>query len=477
MSTEPTSSLSALLGVTMVAYVVVMFGIGWIARGRIETVEDYVVAGRRLGVWLATPTLLATWYGAGTLLTAADEVRARGLEASALDPLGAGVCLILAGLVVAGPMWRLGLTTLPDLFRLRFGPKAEVLAAILMIPQYFGWIAAQFLALAGILDLFFGIPATTGILLVALVGLGYTLLGGMWAVTLTDAVQLALVLLGLVVMFVTVFTQIGEGSFGRGWDSVFTAMPDERLALIPEDGARLVGWLGVLCAGALGNLPSQDLMQRVFSSRSERVAKAACLSAGVLYLVFGAIPVLLGLASSSIVGAADRSILPTLASMFLAPIPAVVFVLTIMSAVLSTIDSAILAPSTVLAQNVLSKVPRFGSDPLRLNRWAAVLVTAVSLAVAYEGESAYTLLESAYELGMVSLLVPMILGLFVPGGSSVAIIASMVSGTSVWIVHMSLGLEGFVGAEAWPVGLSCMALSLIVYRLVDALERRGPRSR
>jgi Na+/proline symporter len=141
-----TSVLAALLGV----YVVVMFALAYWASRRIHSAEDYLVAGRRLPLSLAWATLFATWFGAGTLLTATDEVRAEGLRAAALEPIGAGLCLIVAGVFFARRLWEQKILTLPDFYGRRFGTPAEVIASLIMVPGYFGWIAAQFVALAGI---------------------------------------------------------------------------------------------------------------------------------------------------------------------------------------------------------------------------------------------------------------------------------------------------------------------------------------
>ena len=63
-----------ILGVTIGVYLIVIFALAIRARRRVKNEEDYIVAGRRLPLSLAT--LLATWFGAGTLLTATDEIRA-----------------------------------------------------------------------------------------------------------------------------------------------------------------------------------------------------------------------------------------------------------------------------------------------------------------------------------------------------------------------------------------------------------------
>jgi len=462
----PPDHVTALLAVTLVVYVVVMFAIGLRVQGRIHDAEDFLVAGRRLPLGLAWATLLATWFGAGTLLIVTDEVRAGGLVQAALDPFGAGVCLLIAGLFFAGPLWRMKLLTLSDFFRRRFGQRAELLSAFLMVPGYFGWIAAQFVALAGLLDLFFGIPPALGIALSAAVGMGYTLIGGMWSVTLTDAVQISLVLLGLVVLSWVAFAELGAGSPGTGLARLLSETPREHLRLLPDEDLRaFVGWLGVFTVGALGNIPGQDLMQRVFASRSARVARAACLVAGVVYLVAGVLPLALGLAANLMLpGSAQQSTLPLLASVFLNPFVAIVLVVAVLSAVLSTVDSAILSPASVLAQNLLPHAPGLRLSPLVASRVSVVFVTVASLVVAYLGESAYSLLESAYELPLVALFVPLTLGLWGGRGSERAALAAMATGSLVWLLHIGLGWNDFAAPLGWPVPVAvasagCAALA------------------
>jgi len=477
MPHSPVAAMAPLLGVTLVAYVVGVFAMSFWARGRIESAEDYVVAGRRLPLSLAWATLFATWFGAGTLLTATDEVRTNGLELAALDPFGAGVCLLLAGWFFATRLWKLELLTLADFYGRRFGPRAEVVAAVVMIPGYFGWIAAQFVALAGVLELFFGIDPSVGIALVAGVGAGYTLIGGMWSVTLTDAAQMVGIILGLVVLAVVVLFELGDGAAGAGAARLAAETPPAMWTVVPTGSlAAFTGWLGVFCAGALGNLPGQDLAQRIFAARSALVAKRACLVAGVLYLGVGALPLLLGLAGNLLVPEHDEAILPLLASLFLSPALAVVFLVTVLSAVLSTIDSAILSPASVLGQNLLARIPQRRISPLRLQEIAVVIVAACSVAFAYAGEGAYELLELAYEIGLVGLLVPLAIGLYSERGGERAALASMLVGTLAWAAHLVLGWETFLDLGP-PMGLSCAGLGVLAYlafgeRAASSAERR-----
>jgi Na+/proline symporter len=304
-----------------------------------------------------------------------------------------------------------------------------------------------------------------GIAVVAVVGTGYTLLGGMWSVTLTDAVQLALLTVGLLVLSIEVLTEVG------GIDVLFEKTSPQARVLVPtEDAPALVGWVGVLAIGALGNLPGQDLTQRVFASRSERTAVWACYVAGIAYLVLGLCPMLLGLAANVLAPeTSGQATLPALAGLFADPVMATIFVVALVSAVLSTIDSAILSPASVISHNLL--VPRLGHrwSALTLDRFCVLFVAAAAVVTAYVGEDAYEMLESAYELGLVSLLVPLLAGIRTRHGGETSCLAAMVVGTAIWLAHMILGWESFLGTLlpfALPVGLTAAGLAAVTYALL-----------
>lgn len=462
-------SLRGLLATIILLYVGLMYGIAWYAQKRISSAEDFLVAGRRLPFSLAWLTILATWFGAGTLLAASDEVRREGLIAAALDPVGAGSCLLFTGLFVAAPMWRMQLLTVPDFFRRKFGPRAEKLASLILVPSYFGWIAAQFVAVAGMLELFFDLDPRFGLFLVAVVGTGYTLMGGMWSVTLTDAVQMTLLALGLIVLTWTTLSHLGDGQVVEGILRIGRETPPDKLVLLPvHDLGAFVAWLGVFATGALGNVPGQDLMQRVFAARSERAAKWACITAGMVYLALGSLPLLLALSANLLFPEdLDKAILPALAHAFLSPSLAAIFVVSLLSAILSTIDSAILSPAGVIAQNLVPKT--WSHHALRTNRWAVLFVAACSLLLAYVGESAYALLEEAYLLTLVGLFVPMIVGLYTRPSSEGPAMAAMLAGTGIWAIHFICGWETFLAPlpgfqnGTWPISLCSTAAALLAY--------------
>lgn len=438
-------------------YAGALFAAAWAARRRVSSFTDYLVAGRHLGIGLATAGLLATWFGAGTLLASAEEVRDTGLRAAALEPIGPGLCLLLVGWFYAARLRRAGLLTLSDFFARRFDRKSEIASAVLMVASFFGWIAAQFTVLATLLETLFGIPPGAGLLLAFGVTVGYTLIGGMWSVTLTDAAQAVIVAFGLVALFLSAMAELGagDGFLARVFSGLERLVGDTSpplLEIVPSGREAVAVWAGLLVAGALGNIPGQDVLQRVFAAKSEAVARRACFLSGGLYLALGLLPVGLGLAARLLAPGDGGEILTTLGAILFSPPAQLALLLVVVSAVLSTADSALLSAGSVLGQNLLRHAfPR--ASRLGLCRLAVLLVGAASLYLAYGGLSAYALLRDAYELTLVGLFIPLTIGLHSNRGGAGAALAAMAAGTGLWALHRALDWNFFLDPWLVPAGI------------------------
>ncbi|MCB0420743.1 MAG: sodium:solute symporter family protein [Bdellovibrionales bacterium] len=436
----------------LVAYLVILLGIAYIASNKLETEEDFLVGGRKFNLWLTTFCLFATWFGAGTLIAASDEVAANGLKVTALEPYGAGLCLIFTGMFFAKPLWNMKIMTYGDLFKNKFGDKVELVSVILNIPIYVGWIAVQLVALANVLSVFFPAPQFLLIVLIALFTTLLTVMGGMWSVSLTDSFQMFIIILGLVYLFFNVI-----GGAVDGFQSLLAQVSAEKLVLIPtEKLGDLFSWLGVLSISALGNMTGQDLGQRVFSARSSKTAQMGCYISGVGYIVVGSIPVFLGLTAPHALGTSfEGSVIPNLIKSYLDPFTGLILVLTIFSAVISTITSALLSPSSLISHNYLKKhFPN--TSTLTLSKLAVVFVAALSVLTAFAGENIYTLLENSYAIGLVGFFVPVTIALFSNKLSEKACLITIAFGISVWIPE-------FFGYENLPYTLVSVLLSYPVY--------------
>src|SRR5687767_12543343 len=191
-------------------YMLVQLGIGvWISR-RIRTESDYLIAGRKLGYTLATFSIFATWFGAETVVGSAGNAYRNGVSLGSAEPFGYGLCLILMGLIFAVPLWRRRLTTLADLFRVRYSPTVERVAAVILIPSSILWAAAQVRAFGQVLS-----TASTGwnvelaIGIAATFTIAYTMFGGLLVDAIADVIQGIVVTVGLLVVFVFFLHEVG----------------------------------------------------------------------------------------------------------------------------------------------------------------------------------------------------------------------------------------------------------------------------
>lgn len=425
------------LAAILACYLLGIFALSIYASRRITTEEDYVVAGRKLPLWLAWGTLVATWFGAATILGAAEAARSEGVRGTLLDPFASGLSLILAGLFFAGPLWDMKLLTMGDFFGRIYGPRAELVASCVLIPGYFGWIGAQFVALAGLQHSFFAIPPGWGIIIGATLILAYTLIGGMWSVTMTDTCQLVVLLIGVVILAVSVFGQIGDGSAAAGIGRLFRETDARLLTFLPGPGVVAgMAWLATLSSGFFGNIPGQDLMQRVFSSKDARTAKLACILAGIAYLAFGLLPVGMGLASRILIPE-DRqgTILSLLAEQFLSPLLTPVFVVSLVSIIVSTATSAVLAPATILGHNLLARLRPFQRNKLFVERLSVGLMVLGGVAMAFTGDTILGLLEMSVATVLVGLFVPLVTGLYGRPRSEWSALLAIGLGSAAWLLR------------------------------------------
>ncbi|MEE8536748.1 MAG: sodium:solute symporter, partial [Acidobacteriota bacterium] len=218
-------------------YVLAMLLVGFWAHRRIQRSEDFIVAGRRLPLWLATATLSATWFGGATVLGAGGAAYKQGFYGVIPDPFGAGICLFIAGLIVVRTVRRMKLLTVPDFFRLRYGRQTDLVASIALTFAYAGWTAAQIVVIGKVLYSLADVNPVLGMVVGAIVVVTYTYFGGMWAVTITDFLQILILVLGLLVMLPLVIAACG------GLSAYLSGVPEGSFNLMPPEGSGGLDWL------------------------------------------------------------------------------------------------------------------------------------------------------------------------------------------------------------------------------------------
>lgn len=462
--------------ISITAFFGLMFVVAFIAARKVDNAEDFIIAGRGLGYGVLIATLIATWFGAGSLTVSANAIAAEGLRLTALEPFGVGACLLIAGWFYAKRLWQAKVLTLADLMRKYFGPTTEALQIIYSI-SYFGWIAVQLMAIGNIFELVFGLESSISIVTVSIVLTLYTLLGGMWSVALTDMVQVTILIIGLCILTIKVVLASGAETVFAGVAQLFGQLSPEHQVWIPLDSLPEFNyWLGLFIVGALGNLATQDFLQRIFAAKSPSIAARSCVIAGSVYILIAMMPVVLGVAGRVLLPEEQwDSVIPMLTQHFLSPELSVIFFLTLIAAITSTVDSAMLGPASVFAQNFLRY--RFPStSTLRLTRYCVLLVAVCSTALALSETNAIDLLQSSYSLGIPPLVI-LSFGLYQKTTYALPAIVTAVLGLLVWgydmINLLAPGLLPVLFDESLlPLPLTILLISVLTYGVLHALSDR-----
>jgi SSS family solute:Na+ symporter len=459
-------STESIIFVGVGIYLVIMLVIGILASRKADSSENFIVAGRNMPLWIGSATIMATWFGGGTMMGGAGASYERGLLGVIADPFGGALCLFIIGFFFVRIFRRLRLLTFIEFFENRYGKTAATIAAIGSISSSIGWTGALLVAFGFVFVTQTGIPLETGILGGALVVFIYTVAGGMWAVALTDFVQMVVIAVGLIMLLIVVLIDVG------GWGNIGPHLPENTFQIIPVENTTSV-WLNYVRAWiifGLADVTSQSLLQRAFSAKNEQVAQNSFYLAGFGYLTLGFIPVMLGIIASVIMpGLADpESIIPELAFAHLHPVAIAIFAGALLAAIMSSADSALLAAASIFSVNILPLFKPEASDRLRLlaTRIAIPVFGSIAVYVALEVKVIYNLILDANSVILVCVTVPFIVGIWWKRANRSGALASMAAGFTTWFLALRYAPE-------LPGDLLGLLAGLLVMLIVTPLTQKS----
>ena len=278
------------LAIFVIAYMVISVGIGIYVSARVRNSTDFVLAGRSLPIYVVIATVFATWFGSEAVLGIPATFVEEGLGGIVADPFGAGLCLIFVGVFFAARLYRMKLMTIGDFFKKKYGRNVELAVSFAICISYLGWVAAQIVALGIVINLVSGgvISFEWGMVVGLSVVMLYTVTGGMWAVAITDFMQMILILLGLAAVAYMV-----AGRFDGGAMEVIShAQANDKFNFWPElNLPAILAFIGTFITLALGSIPQQDIFQRVMSAKDEKTAVRGTVIGGACYILFCFVPV------------------------------------------------------------------------------------------------------------------------------------------------------------------------------------------
>ncbi|MBF7054872.1 sodium:solute symporter family protein [Halomonas sp. KAO] len=440
---------------------------------KVKTFAGYNVAGRSIPLVPMILTILGTSIGGAMLLgLMADAYRIGISQMWMLFPL-IGVLAILTAFFVRR-LRQVGdkheLFTVGDYAAVRFGPLARYPASIANLVAISALTGMQFVALATILRLLFGLETTHGILIACAFLTLKTYLGGFTSVVWSDAVQGTIQTIGIVSLFAAIYVMSG------GWGEIVTKAGDsgQRALLTLSNISTYKIALFMLTLGA-AVLVRQDFWSRIWAARDLRTTIKAYWWSVVLVLITGLVVVLTGVFAKIGLGIVAEPPAMIYYHVIQEAMPFWFFALmliTLMATVVSCADSYFIAGASTLVSDFVQPHFRGASDRqlLMCSRGAVIVMALISLLLALAVPRLIQLWITGSAILVSSLLVPLLLGVLWTRPSRRAGACAMWAGLVVAMAWQLLGEPG--GWSPVFVGVPASALMLAGIMLLDA--RRAP---
>ena len=371
--------------VPLFAYLLVLVGLGWWSR-RERGLGGYYVAGKSLPSWVVAFSSNATGESGWLLLGLTGMGYLVGIHALWVV-VGEVLGVTLGWLLVAGPFKvltdRYQSITVPDFLEERFADRAQLIrkvSVVILLSMAATYCSAQLVASGKAFSSFLGMTYTTGVIVGAVVTFFYTTVGGFKAVAYSDLVQGLLMLVALVVLPLVGFHAAG------GWDAVMSSLAAADPNLLQPMGAYGLTYEGVLAVLSmvtigLAFLGVPQLLVRFMAARDVGEIRRGGLIATICITLFDLGAVFTGIAGRALFPVLDdqETVMPMLAEQFFPAIFTGIFLVVVLGAIMSTVDSLLIMASSAVVRDLVQKVMNPDIDERQLARWGRITTFAVGL--------------------------------------------------------------------------------------------------
>ncbi len=452
-----------------VAWVVVVgFGILWLVLGYywgkgVKTSEDFMVAGRRVGLAVGSASVMATWCTANTVL-AAPEL---GYRAGLWGMIGYGLGGL--GVIMFGPVAKRIKQLMPrglssgDFIRIRYGESTWSIYMLLSNVYNLAFLVTQAMGGGLLLNLVFGIPYHVGMILITSVCVLYTMQGGMKAVVGTDFIQSIMIMAAIVIVIPIAMSKIG---FGNLYNGVLQNLPD-RLNMIKPLGLMYAFNSAVFSLGEIFH--SQLWWVRVHSMR-EDVVRKGWKYGGLMWM---SVPVLAG--SAGLIAIASglefpqmNMIFPMIAIKYVGVFGAFLITLVVLGAIYSSLDSLLAGVSSLLAEDIYHhKMNPEATDQQmkKANQKLVLLLGIITIAFAWFQPATMGQMIFFAAAMVCSMIWPIVFGLFSKEPTKAAAISSMVIGSAA-------GVYVAVYVSSFGAAVTSALVSLPVFLIVSKYSNK-----
>ncbi|WP_438314131.1 sodium:solute symporter family protein [Candidatus Caldatribacterium sp. SIUC1] len=465
----------------LVLYVVGMLGLGYFASRRTKSLGDFFLAGRNLGPWISAFAYGTTYFSAVLFIGYAGRIGwGFGLSSLWIVVGNTIVGSFLAWLALARRTRRLterlNAMTMPEFLKARYGSELlRVLAALIIFFFLVPYSASVYMGLSYLFDAVLGIPYQYALLFMAVLTGVYLLMGGYLAVSLTDAVQGMIMLFGSLFLVGSLLARPEVGGLSQAIARLSQVNP--RLAS-PVGPPGFWPLFGLVVLTSLGPWGLPQMVQKFYAIRSEKMVTtatvvvtvfafvctfAAYFSGSLTHLFFKEPPLVNGKPEPDL-------LMPHLIATTMPPSFALIFLLLVFSASMSTLSSLVLVSSSAVVIDLLPPATRPRS--LFFMRVLCAVFVAFSLFLALSKISfIVNLMSISWGTVAGSFLAPYLYGLYWRGGNRWGALASMLSGLSVGLLGAIL--FGFRSSVLPLLGSFAMLIPLGVFPVVSLVTGGG----
>jgi len=459
----------------VVVYLLIMLFIGWYSSKKITSNTDFMVAGRRLGPILMAGTLAATEIGGGSSLGVVQQgMESHGIS-SAWYIITMGFAFVI--LTFLAPKFRAAtVKTVPEYFRRRYGKSAGIITAIIMLLPLIGATATQFIASSVILSTMLGISYKMAVIIVAVVVTAYSIMGGLWSVTLTDFIQVFLIVFGMIAAVPFALNMAG------GWSNVAANVPAETFDMFKGYSPMAVVSLTIMYVATF--TVGQEAVSRYYAARDGKAAQQGSILAALVNFIYAFIPAILGIITLALlnmgkfsaeefasVGA--RYALPVLAMEVMPTVICGLLFAGIISATMSSSDSDLLGAGSIFANDIyraVFKPQASNTEVMRVTQITMALCGVAAMIVAlFNTSSIVSLLMFCFTLRAAGAFFPYVLGHYWKGASLAGTIASLISGTIVVVYLEKISGNVLFGIKVSQAIVPGLVVALVFFLIFSKI--------
>jgi solute:Na+ symporter, SSS family len=443
-------------------YFVVMVWVGVYGSKKTASTEEYLVAGRRLNVWMYMACLSAVILGGASTVGTVKLGYQFGISGIWLVVM-LGLGTLFLGWFLSKRIARLRIVSISELLEQRFHHHSRLISAVIMVIYTSMVTVTQVIGIGTVLSAILGWDLHLSMMIGGSIVLFYTMKGGMWSVSLTDSIQFVIMTVGIFFILLPLgWSKAGgfsglssrlDGSYfdvtAIGWDTIFSFF--------------LLYFLGMMIG--------QDIWQRLFTAKNENVAKNGTILAGVYSIVFAVACTLIGMAAAVLLpGLEDPQLaFPKLATAILPPGVLGIVLAAVISALMSTASGALLASSTLLVHDIWKRFFRpdlTDQQFLQATRWTTVILGVFILTMAVWIQDVIVALDVAYAFLSGSIFVPVMAAFFWKRATSQGVwLSILVSGA---VVLATLILKGITSTDPIIYGIVSSLITLVATSLLGA---------